>query len=176
MSAPTRRAGSARAGRGGLTTRHARESYAPCLTRFVLQQTWAACYGSKRPLLLLFAIARSLTDRRYPRGASLTRHPTAEPTMPVGARPGRGGSLRIAQHHDRIARGAHEVVAFFVNPAVLAVVKAKLLEPVSQVPIAASGHAAADPPSSVMNARRVLIQSPRRRAPAAEEEFRGQAP
>jgi len=72
MSAPTRRAGSARAGRGGLTTRHARESYAPCLTRFVLQQTWAACYRSKRPLLL-FAVARSLTDRRYPRGASLTR-------------------------------------------------------------------------------------------------------
>jgi hypothetical protein len=40
---------------------------------------------------------------------------------------------------------------------------------------AASGHAAAAPPSSVMNARR-FIRSPRRRAPGATAVLRGRAP
>ena len=40
---------------------------------------------------------------------------------------------------------------------------------------AASGHAAA-PPSSVMNSRRLLIRSPRRRAPAESAARRGQVP
>ena len=37
--------------------------------------------------------------------------------------------------------------------------------PLGLLPLAASGHAAAAPPSMAMNARR-LIRSPRRRAPA----------
>jgi hypothetical protein len=40
---------------------------------------------------------------------------------------------------------------------------------------AASGHAAAEPPTSVMNSRR-LTRSPRRRARAVSPEFRDQAP
>jgi hypothetical protein len=41
--------------------------------------------------------------------------------------------------------------------------------------LAASGHAAAAPPSSVMNLRRLIIRSPRRRGRAASAAPRGQA-
>ena len=41
---------------------------------------------------------------------------------------------------------------------------------------AASGHAAAAPPSSVMNSRRLIIRSPRRRWPRGRAGLRGQAP
>jgi hypothetical protein len=41
---------------------------------------------------------------------------------------------------------------------------------------ASTGHAAAAPPSSVMNSRRLLIRSPRRQAQAACQEFGGRAP
>jgi hypothetical protein len=39
----------------------------------------------------------------------------------------------VAQHHHRVAGGAHKVIALLVHPAILAVVKAVFVEPIGQV-------------------------------------------
>src|SRR5215510_4414040 len=39
----------------------------------------------------------------------------------------------MAQHHHRVARGAHKVVTLLVHPAILAMVKPVFIEPISKV-------------------------------------------
>src|SRR5438552_7463068 len=40
---------------------------------------------------------------------------------------------RMAQHHHRVARGAHKVVTLLVHPSVLAMVKPVFVEPIGKV-------------------------------------------
>jgi hypothetical protein len=62
----------------------------------------------------------------------LRRHPSAAARSD---RPRLGWNIRarVAQHHHRVARGAHKVVTLLVHTAVLAMVKAVFVEPIGKV-------------------------------------------
>src|SRR5262249_36350719 len=60
------------------------------------------------------------------------RHPAC--AVPSGrARLGGNVRARMAQHHHRVARGAHKVVTLLVHPAILAMVKPVFIEPIGKV-------------------------------------------
>src|SRR5262249_41773858 len=60
------------------------------------------------------------------------RHPAC--AVPSGrARLARNVRTRKAQHHHRVARGAHKVVTLLVHPAILAMVKPIFVKPIGKV-------------------------------------------
>src|SRR5215510_14585607 len=74
---------------------------------------------------------QSSSHRAIP-GAGSRRHPAS--AVPSGrARLGGNVRARMAQHHHRVAGGAHKVVTLLVHPAILAMVKPVFIEPISKV-------------------------------------------
>src|SRR3954451_9430748 len=65
----------------------------------------------------------SLASRRHPTSAAASDR----------AWLGWNVRLRVAKHHDRVARGAHEVITLLVHPAILAMVKPVFVEPIGKV-------------------------------------------
>src|SRR5215510_11249443 len=74
---------------------------------------------------------QSSSHRAIP-GAGSRRHP-ASAVPSDRARLGWNVRARMAQHHHRVARGAHKVVTLLVHPAILAMVKPVFVEPIGKV-------------------------------------------
>ena len=115
--------------------------------------------------------------------ARRSRPPDGEPDRPpapavdrIGPRPSGIRSLRSGPRHSQLLSGPGGMRA---QRGAYRSASALLRNPITGIAgccaRAASGHAAAAPPSSVMNSRR-FIRSPRRRGRAASAERQGRAP
>src|SRR5262249_52947543 len=97
----------------------------PCRSRGPVPSCSKSCLLSSDENLLTLAVQEFSFLHAQPRSAALTATIRPRPTCPR--------LLRMAQHHDRVARGAHEVVTLLVHPSVPAMVKPVFVEPIGKV-------------------------------------------
>src|SRR5262245_59287919 len=86
-----------------------------------------------------FLICRKDEESGLPPSVVAIAHPFASHRHPAYAVPSGRARLagnvraRMAQHHHRVARGAHKVVTLLVHPAILAMVKPVFVKPIGKV-------------------------------------------